>query len=606
MITGERTVHGTFIEEARIRKRSRSDIQERVREMATKKKRAQASTASTLVGTPTDLLEQARQVLGRIPTVKLRRMLKDKKILNRSKLRTKDMMVNALCGLVDVAELEKNGYKSKKKITLPVVARENPERKNMVMWRKEGKRWNEPVMGTDIHKDVIAWAVVSPEGLVKEGMLENTIDGLQVLIQLCNAECIAMVAMESTAEYWLLPYWELTEKSIPVLVANPVQVKAVMGVKTDKLDARRIAFGLRDGRLRPSVACTREQFALRKDMRDMVTQVEHATAAKNRVRQILHKAGAPKPVSKAFKSDRGISILTSLPGCRTRKEVLDLITLAYASYRGKIDDAGDLEDIAGMYWDLLSRIIINKDLDRLILDIDEIHACETRISQLELSALKYARDHPAFLADVNLLLTITGLGQRTTLIIMAEIVDITFFPKSQGLSRWAGIVPATKQSGYRKRINGRIFKSGNKFLRRACFIVAESELGKQDQPGHPITRFMRHLIVDKKKEKMKAIAAGAHKLLLIIHAMLTRKQPFISIADEMEQARVEKNKERKMNELARMLEVMSVDTFVTRFLPRVKARFEASLKIGQLVNELAATLLGDKVAAQAMENKGGG
>ncbi|MHA1436929.1 MAG: IS110 family transposase [Promethearchaeota archaeon] len=70
--------------------------------------------------------------------------------------------------------------------------------------------------------------------------------------------------MESTAEYWLKPFWTLTEVGIKVLVANALQTKTTQGKKTDKEDADRIAIAFRDGRLKPSVVCSPDQYSMRK------------------------------------------------------------------------------------------------------------------------------------------------------------------------------------------------------------------------------------------------------------------------------------------------------------------------------------------------------
>lgn len=87
----------------------------------------------------------------------------------------------------------------------------------------EGKRWEEPVMGIDIHKKPLAWAVVDPSGIVDERETENTLDGIHTIITACKARGIKTVAMESTGEYWLLAYWTLMEAGIPVIVLNPLQ-----------------------------------------------------------------------------------------------------------------------------------------------------------------------------------------------------------------------------------------------------------------------------------------------------------------------------------------------------------------------------------------------
>jgi len=71
----------------------------------------------------------------------------------------------------------------------------------------------------------------------------------------------------------LKAFWKLTEGCVKVLVANPLQTKAAQGVKTDPEDARRIAIAFRDGRLKPSVVCTPEQYSMRKLNRDAIKKV---------------------------------------------------------------------------------------------------------------------------------------------------------------------------------------------------------------------------------------------------------------------------------------------------------------------------------------------
>jgi hypothetical protein len=187
--------------------------------------------------------------------------------------------------------------------------------------------------------------------------------------------------------------------------------------------------------------------------------------------------------------------------------------------------------------------------------------------------------------------------------ILAEIVNIQYFSTAKKLAKWAGLVPGTKQSGYHKRINGKIYKGGNKYLRRAVWLVAQRCLGMS---SHPISQFMHHLIHDKQKPKMKAITAGAHKVLTIIHAMLSRNLPFTVIKNEDAIKRQERNKKRKWSKLDRMMASICEADILPQLVPRLKARIESCANMERFVNDLAASLLGDNAVARSSNSKGGG
>jgi transposase len=63
---------------------------------------------------------------------------------------------------------------------------------------------------------------------------------------------VTSIAMESTGVYWR-PVWNVLEgHGFELLLANPKQVKALHGRKSDKRDSERIAQFLQDRRLDPS------------------------------------------------------------------------------------------------------------------------------------------------------------------------------------------------------------------------------------------------------------------------------------------------------------------------------------------------------------------
>ena len=98
--------------------------------------------------------------------------------------------------------------------------------------------------------------------------------------------------MESTGVYWG-PVWNvLQEQGFEHLVlANPAQVKALHGRKSDRRDAQRIAEFLQDGRLDGSFVPTAEMQQLRMLLRGRIAVVEQRNEVYNHIRDLFETAG---------------------------------------------------------------------------------------------------------------------------------------------------------------------------------------------------------------------------------------------------------------------------------------------------------------------------
>jgi len=248
------------------------------------------------------------------------------------------------------------------------------DQKSNVIHGLVAKRYNAPVMGVDVHRDTLAFTIVDPQSVLVSGERENTEEGINELVHLCKKHKVEMVGMESTSEYWLPLHWAMQTVGIGTLVANPQQTKATQGVKTDPQDAQRIAFALRDGRLKPSVVCTPEAYALRKNLREMVHQIDAATAVQNRLQQIFHKAHAGKNIPKYLHSGRGSQILGGVVDCRTKDAVYEVVKAAYAQYKGKTTDPQRLQPIAQEIWGFLQRLDQLYDRGRFYELLEELYA----------------------------------------------------------------------------------------------------------------------------------------------------------------------------------------------------------------------------------------
>jgi len=94
-------------------------------------------------------------------------------------------------------------------------------------------------VGVDVGKSRCRAAMMNQEGkITKEFSFSNDSEGISWLSSMLTMD--DRVVMESTRAYWLNLYNQLDELHIPVVLANPLQTKAIAHgrIKCDKVDAR--------------------------------------------------------------------------------------------------------------------------------------------------------------------------------------------------------------------------------------------------------------------------------------------------------------------------------------------------------------------------------
>ena len=109
---------------------------------------------------------------------------------------------------------------------------------------------------------------------------------------------VTEVAMESTGVYWK-PVWSALEGQgfQKLVLANPQQVKALHGRKSDKRDARRISEFLHDRRLDGSFVPPPEIRELRMLTRLRVSWLEQHNEVHNQIRDLLEASSCRQSVA---------------------------------------------------------------------------------------------------------------------------------------------------------------------------------------------------------------------------------------------------------------------------------------------------------------------
>ncbi len=122
--------------------------------------------------------------------------------------------------------------------------------------------------------------------------------------------------------------------------------------------------------------------------------------------------------------------------------------------------------------------------------------------------------------QVDLLVSINGIGERTAWSILAYIGDINFFSNSKQIASYAGLTPRIIQSG--TSINkSSLSKLGHKRLRKSLYMPALVAIRY-----NPVLMAVYNRLVGNGKPKKVAIIAVMRKLLILSYGVLKSEQPF--------------------------------------------------------------------------------
>lgn len=323
-------------------------------------------------------------------------------------------------------------------------------------------------IGMDVHKRYCQVAILDDDSTnPDECRLRTERDELE---EFAREHQGAQVAIEATRNYWFV--YDCLEPQLDVAVANPHKTGLIgdQKVKSDRLDAKRLAVLLRVDALAASYIPPDEFREARKLVRRRKALVDDRTSAKNRVRAAL--------------ADRGVTYDGDLFGQEGREFLADEELPLSAADRHIID--ADLAVIE----------TLDEQIKRLQYEMDEIAAAWE---------------------ETQLLMTIPGIGPVLAVTIVAEIGEIDRFENKKQAVSYAGLDPRVRQSG-EKETTDAITKEGPPVLRWALGQGALNVVKYDSYLGNFHTRMKN------RKANQKALVATARKLLVSIYAMLTKKR----------------------------------------------------------------------------------
>lgn len=330
-------------------------------------------------------------------------------------------------------------------------------------------------IGVDYHKKFSYFVIKNEKGkILRSGQVNNFKANVASFLAPFTQDSKAV--LESCRNWCVMHDW-LEDIVDEVILANPFKVKAIAEakIKTDKIDATVLSDLLRADLIPQCYIAPREVLDLRSLLRERMFFVRLRTMTKNRITTIFDRY--PEEVRK-FKAQ------TDLYGKQGRIQ-LEKVELREAD-----------------------RALIDRELN--FVDMINVFVQE---------AEEVIKDNFKENENAKLLKTIPGIGQFFAMLVEAEIGDINRFKNESKLACYTGLVPSTYGTGG-KIVNGRIIKSGNKFLRWA-FVEAVIPAIRSDE----YLRFE----YDELRKRMnwnKAKVAMARKLLRIAFKCLKKQEKY--------------------------------------------------------------------------------
>jgi transposase len=327
-------------------------------------------------------------------------------------------------------------------------------------------------IGMDLHKKYLQVAVVDEKGKVmKNSKIDNDLDEIGKFFNDVNNQD-AKVVMESSGVWYNIYEYLSEQKHLDVVLSNPIKTKAIATakIKTDKLDALKLADLLRGGYIAECYIPDKKTMGLRELVRHRLALVKTRTRMKNKIHGIILM--------------KGVRITGIHPFTRKHIE--------------------KLKEIKDYRIDGYLRMI--ESLDSEINDVSR--KIKTCVSENDIA---------------KLLMTIPGIGYYSALLIVSEIGDITRFPDSHHLCSYAGLVPSTHSSGG-ITYHGSITKIGSRYLRWVMVECVRAHI--RNYKNTSITKFYERLA--KIKGNSKAVVAAASKLLKVVYWIIKERREYVS------------------------------------------------------------------------------
>ena len=340
-------------------------------------------------------------------------------------------------------------------------------------------------IGIDISKNKCDVCVMGHDGKVLEySTYANTlVDATKFAKSMKHKYKSCQAACESTGNLWLKTFRAFESAGIPIKLANTFKLKIISSadVKTDKIDARKIADLLRVGMIPECHVAPPKLRDDRELLRYRIALVQARTKLVNYTRSLLVKYDVKLNASSMYS--------------KKALKQLDGVTL-----NGRNDS-----------------LILANCIRRIRASNDDIAAVEHEIGKQAIQN-----------QDALLVMSMTGIDSFGAMLIVSEIAGIERFKRPQDLVAWAGMCPTVHQSGD-KEYYGNMRQKCN---RRVRWIMIEAA-GTAVRHDKRMEKFFEKTMTRHGSNYSVSITHVANKMIRIIWKMLTARERYESCNEDL-------------------------------------------------------------------------
>ncbi|MBP1044271.1 IS110 family transposase [Vagococcus sp. BWB3-3] len=387
-------------------------------------------------------------------------------------------------------------------------------------------------LGIDIGKRTHVASIMDSQGQVKlKGFsFPNTIEGGASLLKqvqaLSDSATDVTIGMEATGHYWLALFSFLSEHHFLIHVINPIQTDGwrkgteIRKRKNDIIDSVLIADLIRFGQFVETSLSDEKLFSLKQLTRYRTYLVGTASDFKRKIIAVLDQIFPEydtvfSKVGIFGKASKEVLLEFSTPDelQAVSAETLANLLADASRHRLGIKKAEQLKEAATHSFGVtFAQEAFTFQLRSMI---EQLKFLEKQIAEVE----QEIKDIMTSLHSV--IETIPGIGPINGATILGEIGDIHKFSNPKKLVAYAGIDASVSQSGQFEATHNVMSKRGSPYLRKALFSAAL--VASQHDP---VLKAFYNKKRAEGKHHLTAIGAVSRKLCYLIHAILTKNEPY--------------------------------------------------------------------------------
>lgn len=178
-----------------------------------------------------------------------------------------------------------------------------------------------------------------------------------------------------------------------------------------------------------------------------------------------------------------------------------------------------LDELQDMHQQELNRLSSNPQTSKYIKK--HVSYLSKEIEKMKTKIFQHIEEHKDLKESFSLISTIPGIGDLTSVKLVAAVIDISRFENPKQLAAYFGLSPKNNQSG--TSINGktRLSKIGNADIRKALYFPAISAI-----KHNPVIKEFAKRLTGLGKAKMAIICASMRKLIHMAFGILKSQKPF--------------------------------------------------------------------------------